>query len=168
MFWDVFEELCDKKGKTPSRVTEELHISRGLITKWKNGSTPKPETVNRLAEYFGVTPESLTFESKKGLVFWGNFKALCKDRNIYPSQVCEQLGISTGAPTKWKKGSAPREATVKSIADFFGVDPQSLFVSPSQTEEMSAEKQELIRLIDSMTDEEALKLAALADMLLHK
>lgn len=168
MFWDVFEELCDKKGKTPSRVTEELHISRGLITKWKNGSTPKPETVNRLAEYFGVTPESLTFESKKGLVFWGNFKALCKDRNIYPSQVCEQLGISTGAPTKWKKGSAPREATVKSIADFFGVDPQSLFVSPSQAEEMSAEKQELIRLIDSMTDEEALKLAALADMLLHK
>lgn len=59
MFWESFVELCNKRKKTPSQVVKELDIAAGSVTKWKNGSVPRGETLRKLAWYFGVSVDEL-------------------------------------------------------------------------------------------------------------
>lgn len=60
MFFDVFKALCDKKDISPKRATEEIGLSNSITTKWKKtGATPKGETLQKIADYFGVTTDYL-------------------------------------------------------------------------------------------------------------
>lgn len=59
-------------------------------------------------------------------MFWNNFVALCNQSNTSPTAVANVLGIAIGSITKWKNGSAPRDTTLKKIADYFGVSPETL------------------------------------------
>lgn len=59
MFWEVFYSLCESKNMKPLQVVKDLKISVGSITKWKNGSVPNGNTLQKLAEYFGVTVDYL-------------------------------------------------------------------------------------------------------------
>ena len=59
MFWKSFTELCNQRNKTPSQVVKELDIAAGSVTKWKNGSVPRGETLRKLAWYFGVSVDEL-------------------------------------------------------------------------------------------------------------
>lgn len=52
--------------------------------------------------------------------------ALCKEKGISVTALVVELGISKSAPANWKNGSAPRAATVKKIADYFGVSPDEI------------------------------------------
>jgi len=59
-FYDVFEELCAQKGVTPTQAGRDNGIAQGVVSMWKKrGSTPKAETVQKLADYFGVDPREL-------------------------------------------------------------------------------------------------------------
>ena len=59
MFWETFYSLCNNKNTTPSKVVLELKIATGSITKWKNGSNPSGKTLQKIADYFGVTVDYL-------------------------------------------------------------------------------------------------------------
>lgn len=60
MFYDVFKSLCDSKGVSCKRASLEIGLSNSISTKWKNtGATPNGETLNKIAEYFGVTTDFL-------------------------------------------------------------------------------------------------------------
>lgn len=60
MFYDLFCELCQKKGVSPTRATVEIGLSRTIGTKWKTtGATPQGETLSKIADYFGVSVDSL-------------------------------------------------------------------------------------------------------------
>ena len=59
MFWERFYNLCLSKGIKPNPVCVELGFSNATATKWKNGSVPGAESLNKIAEYFGVTPAYL-------------------------------------------------------------------------------------------------------------
>lgn len=60
MFFDTFKFLCDKKGVSCKRAAEEIGLSNSIATKWKKtGATPQGDTLNRIAEYFGVTTDYL-------------------------------------------------------------------------------------------------------------
>lgn len=59
MFWERFYNLCLSKGTKPNPVCVELGFSNATATKWKNGSVPGAESLNKIAEYFGVTPAYL-------------------------------------------------------------------------------------------------------------
>lgn len=60
MFFDVFKTLCDKKGVSPKRATEDIGLSNSITTKWKKtGATPKGDTLQKIADYFGVTTDYL-------------------------------------------------------------------------------------------------------------
>ena len=65
MFWNRFVELCTNAGKSPSEVAAELSLSNSTTTTWKNGSIPRPKTLRRIAEYFGVTIEYLISDGEK-------------------------------------------------------------------------------------------------------
>jgi len=55
VFYDLFCDLCKKKGVSVTKATVEIGLSRTIGTKWKNtGATPNGETLNKIASYFDV------------------------------------------------------------------------------------------------------------------
>lgn len=60
MFFEVFCVLCEKKGISVTKATVEMGLSRTIGTKWrKTGAVPNGETLNTIANYFGVTTDYL-------------------------------------------------------------------------------------------------------------
>ena len=60
MCFEVFCVLCEKKGISVTKATVEMGLSRTIGTKWrKTGAVPNGETLNTIANYFGVTTDYL-------------------------------------------------------------------------------------------------------------
>ena len=60
MFYERLKKLCDERGLALTNVVvNELHMSRGNLSRWKNGKVPKGDTLSTLAEYFGVSTDYL-------------------------------------------------------------------------------------------------------------
>ena len=57
MFWEKFYNLCIERGTKPNAVCAELKFSNATATKWKKGSVPGTESLNKIAEYFDVSVE---------------------------------------------------------------------------------------------------------------
>ena len=59
MFYEVLKEVCEKKKTTPSAVCDALEMSRSNVTAWKEGRSPKLDTVIAIANLLGVSPAKL-------------------------------------------------------------------------------------------------------------
>lgn len=60
MFFDVFCALCEKRGISVTKATVNMGLSRTIGTKWKKtGAIPNGDTLNTIANYFGVTTDYL-------------------------------------------------------------------------------------------------------------
>lgn len=66
--YEIFEQLLKTHGVTPYRVAKETGITTATLTSWKQGKyTPKPEKMQKIADYFNVSLEYLmTGEEKEG------------------------------------------------------------------------------------------------------
>lgn len=73
-------------------------------------------------------------------MFWENFKKLCSTVGKSPNAVAKEIGISSGSVTEWKTGRLPRRTTLEKIADYFGVEPYSLFRKESPVDEDEADE----------------------------
>lgn len=61
--YKVFEKLCEKKGVTVYRVSQETGIPTSTLSEWKKGLyTPKIDKMMKLAEYFEVPLETFVKE----------------------------------------------------------------------------------------------------------
>ena len=56
-FCEKITALCQKNGKTLSGVVRALGFSPAVSTQWKNGAVPRPESVKKVADFFGVPVE---------------------------------------------------------------------------------------------------------------
>lgn len=57
--YEIFEKLLNEHGVTAYRVAKETGVTTATLTSWKQGKyTPKPEKMQKIADYFGV---SLTY-----------------------------------------------------------------------------------------------------------
>ena len=63
MCWSVFVGLCAKRGVSPNAVAKELALSSGSVTSWKGGAIPRPTTIKKIADYFGVSPNLFLAET---------------------------------------------------------------------------------------------------------
>ena len=110
-------------------------------------------------------------------MFWERFVQLCAERNTKPNPVAKELGISSGAVTNWKNGAVPQSATLKRIADYFGVstsyllgvvdDPDPIaLVDPSKKDPPMLTKLE--EIMQDMTAEELEDLERYAEFILSK
>ena len=54
-------------------------------------------------------------------VFYDRIIQLCKERNVKPTPLIVELGLSSSNAAQWKKGSTPRPQVLQRIADYFGV-----------------------------------------------
>ena len=65
MFYFRYVDLCNKINKSPSAVAEELGFKRSSVTRWANNSAPRQATLQKIADYFGVTVEYLKGDETK-------------------------------------------------------------------------------------------------------
>lgn len=74
-FYDIFERLCGDKGATPTQVARDNGLTQQTVSHWKTrGSTPKAETVQRLADYFGVSVNYLLGLESERVIIPGRLK----------------------------------------------------------------------------------------------
>lgn len=59
MFYDNFINICEDRGVSPTRVLNELKISKGSLSRWKENGEPLNETKKKIADYFGITVKQL-------------------------------------------------------------------------------------------------------------
>ena len=60
MFYERFYDFCKNAGVTPTHVARELGIRQSTVSMWKKqNSTPRYETLKRIADYFSISVESL-------------------------------------------------------------------------------------------------------------
>lgn len=59
MFYDNYKKLCLKIGKSTTKVGNELGISSGTVSAWKNGTTPTGAMLQKVANYFNVSSDYL-------------------------------------------------------------------------------------------------------------
>lgn len=69
MFFERVTELCQRKGISLSTAAREIGLSNSAITYWKRGAVPKASTVQKLADYFGVTVDYLLGNTESSLIF---------------------------------------------------------------------------------------------------
>lgn len=64
--YEIFEQLLKTHGVTPYRVAKETGITTATLTSCKQGKyTPKPEKMQKIADYFNVSLEYLTTGKEK-------------------------------------------------------------------------------------------------------
>lgn len=59
MFWENYVRLCAEKGQSPTQTAIDLGYSSAMPTRWKNGGIPRKGTLEKIADYFNVTPQDL-------------------------------------------------------------------------------------------------------------
>lgn len=58
--YKIFEELCEKNGVKPYKVSKETGIATSTLSDWKTGkSTPKQDKLQLIADYFKVSVDYL-------------------------------------------------------------------------------------------------------------
>ena len=67
MFYDTFEELCQRKGVKVGRACAEMGVSRSLAAKWKATGTEKPsaEVLEKMSAYFGMSIDEILNKEKE-------------------------------------------------------------------------------------------------------
>lgn len=65
VFYDLYRDLCQKKGVSCSRAAKDIGLSNSTVTKWKStGATPNMDTLTKVAAYFGISITELMGEQK--------------------------------------------------------------------------------------------------------
>lgn len=99
------------------------------------------------------------------MTFWERFYSLCMEKNIKPNPAAKEIGISSGAITKWKNGEAPGRNSLNKIADYFGCSVDYLLCKTDQKTKQVIQNEQPVSdslklLIDessNLSDEEILK-----------
>ena len=65
MFKKIFIDLCNSKGESPTAVCKALGLSAATFSCWTDDSVPRRATLQRMADYFGVTVDYLLGKEKK-------------------------------------------------------------------------------------------------------
>lgn len=65
VFYENFIKLCNQEGITPTGLVLKLGLSSSNASVWKNGGTPRPDILKKIADYFGVATDYLLSEHKE-------------------------------------------------------------------------------------------------------
>ena len=66
--YEIFNNLLQKNGVTPYKVSKETGVSQSTLSDWKRGiSTPKSDKLQKIADYFGVSLAYLMGNEKEEL-----------------------------------------------------------------------------------------------------
>lgn len=78
--YEIFSKLLQKYGVTPYKVSKETGVSQSTLSDWKRGiSTPKPDKLQKIADYFGVPLTYFLSETVKSPTSEGAQNLTAKD-----------------------------------------------------------------------------------------
>ena len=78
------------------------------------------------------------------MAFYQNIEKLCYEKGESLTELTRSVDMASSAITKWKQGAIPRRATLKKIADHFGVTVDYLLSNESVTPSPWASRKETI------------------------
>lgn len=119
--FERIENLRKSKGISQGKLEKELGFSNGSISKWKI-STPTPERLQKLADYFGVSIEYLMtgFERQNNTALKDRIVELARKKGISLPALESELGFGNSTIVKWDK-STPNAEKLNAVAQYFGV-----------------------------------------------
>ena len=106
------------------------------------------------------------------MAFYENFVSLCNSIHKSPTATILAIGLERSSVTRWKNGGSPSDATVRRIADYFGVSVSELLADKTEDSKTAAEtnigglEAEFARLFASLTPEQQNEI--IAEMLRRK
>lgn len=59
-------------------------------------------------------------------MFYAKLDQLCIKNGVSVTKLCEEIGLTSAAPTKWKRGAKPYYSTLFKIATYFNIDVEYL------------------------------------------
>ena len=65
MLFDNVKRLCSERGVSVWALEPATEIGNGTIGKWRT-SSPRLETIKKVADYFGVTVDELLSDQNEG------------------------------------------------------------------------------------------------------
>lgn len=160
-FYKNYLRLCAIKGVAPSAAALEVGLSRTSANGWKNGKMPYDATLQKLADYFGVTVEELTGDKKMSA--HDRIKFILSKRNIPVIYMEAKLDFEPGYIDSLD-GNIPEEDLAK-IADYLSCTPEFLLhgyeersPEPLTVEEIKAAFRgrsipELMEILTAITEE---------------
>lgn len=67
MFWDNYKKLCDENKIAPTAAGVAIGVTNAAVSKWKKGAIPNGVTLQKVADYFGVSVAYLMGEDEEAL-----------------------------------------------------------------------------------------------------
>lgn len=176
MFIDKVEQLLKEKHIQKKVFLSDIGLAKNSFVNWRERKTiPNGATLQKIADYFGVSVDFLLGKKETPAeIFWNKYIELCANKSVSPNAVAKKIGMSSEVVIWWKRGRMPQNATLKKIADYFGV-PVNYFLSketdrPSNgADELwealckSEKKRELAMWIMSLPDDELDRAKTLLD-----
>lgn len=65
MFKKIFIDLCNQRKESPSAVCAKVGLSNATFSCWTEESVPRRATLQRIADYFGVSVDYLLGKEEK-------------------------------------------------------------------------------------------------------
>ena len=96
--------------------------------------------------------------------FWDNYVDLCTKNGKTPNGAAEEIGISSGSITAWKKGRVPRPQNQKQIADYFGVTVDYLLNAEKENAPGSDAESEIEKALAQATPAQRELISSILDM----
>lgn len=73
MFYKKVSDLCNQNGIAVTTLAVNLGLSKSVVTNWKKtDATPRPSTVKKIADYFGVGVDYFSDENSVNVVNGAN------------------------------------------------------------------------------------------------
>lgn len=123
-FYGKLTEICQENGITPRKLTTLLNISSANATFWRNGSVPRPRTIKKIAEYFGV-PMSYFYDDDVSTVdinpFYVKIEKLCEATGTTVDNLINKMPEDVGKTIKYK-GTVKKPSDLQRIARYFGIN----------------------------------------------
>lgn len=66
MFKENFIRICADRGVAPSAVCKAIGLSNAAYSQWTNETIPRKTTLLKIADYFGVSVDTLLAENESG------------------------------------------------------------------------------------------------------
>ena len=158
--------LIEQSGKSRKEICAETGIGYSTFTEWANGRKyPRPEGIEMLAKYFGVSKADLIEEQSATTLLspvqiGDIIRAKREEKGLTHEQLAEQTGITLAIIKKWEKGkiAEPRIDFASKLAKTLGLATSTIL--GVQEDEKSIRKQRFRTLLYQeipdlcLTDEE--------------
>ncbi|WP_215655847.1 helix-turn-helix transcriptional regulator [Pseudoflavonifractor sp. MCC625] len=93
MFYERFALLCEQNDVKETAVARELGMGASAPGRWKKGSTPDLVNAKKIADYFGVTVDSLIGDSVPGT----NTATNVSNSSVVQGNTGDNVSINNGA-----------------------------------------------------------------------